>query len=71
MRVIILSLTALCLATSVSAAPGAVEGPAAPPPHHHHVPKGADAICKDGTYGFAGHHDAKNCVGHGGVRQWW
>jgi len=27
MRVIILSLTALCLATSVSAAPGAVEGP--------------------------------------------
>jgi hypothetical protein len=41
------------------------------PPHHRHVPKGADAICRDGTYSFAGHHKAIGCAQHGGVQQWW
>jgi len=54
----------------------AVAAQAAPPtpatPHHHrHVPKGADAICRDGTYSFAGHHKASGCAQHGGVQQWW
>ena len=38
---------------------------------HKHVPKGTDAICKDGTYSSAGHHSRRNCVGHGGVARWW
>ncbi len=39
--------------------------------HHKHAPKGTDAICRDGSYSAAGHHNPRNCQGHGGVARWW
>jgi hypothetical protein len=36
---------------------------------HPPIPRGATALCRDGTYSFSRHH-AGTCSDHGGVRHW-
>ena len=39
------------------------------PEYAGHVPRGATAICRDGTYSFSKHHRG-TCSHHGGVAKW-
>lgn len=39
------------------------------PTYSQSVPKGASALCKDGTYSFSKHRSG-TCSGHKGVKKW-
>jgi hypothetical protein len=75
MRAIIAALTiGLCMAGSVQADGSHyytnVSGHRVHTPvHASHAPRGASALCRDGSYSFSQHHQG-TCSYHGGVGSW-